>query len=97
MAAKHHLLPLALLTACQAGADLPPVDTRPTENGCAYPSGAADVMTEGEVIYPYSWNQALHRDGRSASLDLHGVPCNSDEDIDWSPHDVLLFVSIPAW
>ena len=54
-------------------------------------------MARGEVLFPYSWPKARHRDGRSGSLDLQFVPCNDDPDIDWSPFDVLLFVSIPAW
>jgi hypothetical protein len=52
----------------------------------------------GEVLTPYAWPDARHLDGvRTASLDLVHAPCNTDDDIDWSPHDVLVFVSIPAW
>jgi len=54
-------------------------------------------MELGEVLFPYSWDTAIHGDGTTASVDLDTMPCASDEVIDWSPFDVLLFVSIPAW
>lgn len=64
----------------------------------AYPEGAVEPMALNEVISPYAWPDARHRsDGRQATLELGHVPCNTDDDIDWSPFDVLLFVSIPAW
>ena len=72
--------------------------TSGTNGQCAYPEGANDVMTIGDVIATYSWNRAFHRsDRREATIDLAQVPCATDDDIDWSPFDVLLFVSIPAW
>lgn len=64
---------------------------------CAYPDGAVEPMALGEVLTPYRWPEAIHGDGRVADLDLGLVPCAADPDIDWSPFDVLLFVSIPAW
>jgi len=64
---------------------------------CEYPDGAVEEMAFGEVLKAYSWPTAIHRDGRTGSVDLERVPCADDEDIDWSPFDVLLFVSIPAW
>lgn len=98
---RMRLLPNRLSSALVAllgcGEQLPPVDTSPTEGGCAYPVGAVDPMAEGEVLYPYRWPVAKHRDGRDGAVDLATVPCNTDPDIDWSPFDVLLFVSIPAW
>ncbi len=79
-------------------------DTDVTDTGgdtgttpCAYPVGAVEPMAVDEVLSPYSWPEAIHRDGRSLDLDLAQVPCADDPDIDWSPHDVLVFVSIPAW
>ena len=55
-------------------------------------------MAAGEVISPYRWPEARHLGtGEVAGLDLATVPCATDPDIDWSPFDVLLFVSIPAW
>lgn len=52
----------------------------------------------GEVLSPYSWPAAEHRGtGVRTALDLAHVPCAGDPVIDWSPFDVLLFVSIPAW
>lgn len=76
--------------------------TDPTAPGtpadCAYPDGAVEPMALGEVVTPYRWPEARHLgDGRQLPLDLADVPCNTDPDIDWSPFDVLLFVSIPAW
>jgi hypothetical protein len=78
---------------------LPP-DGVPAEcaAGQAYPAGATEPMTLGEVLSPYSWPTAIHRGtGARTTLDLAHVPCATDPEIDWSPFDVLLFVSIPAW
>lgn len=78
------------------GTGLTPTGTTP--NGCSYPPGAVEPMAEGSVLAPYRWPNAIHRGtGQSASIDLAEVPCATDPDIDWSPHDVLVFVSIPAW
>lgn len=68
-----------------------------TAVGCEYPAGAVEPMAIGEVLSPYSWGRALHNDGTEAVLDLNDAPCGNDGDIAWSPHDVLVFVSIPAW
>ena len=91
---------LAALVACQTpddpGTDVTS-DSATTPSDCAYPAGAVEPMALGEVLSPYAWPDARHLDGRTASLDLGQVPCNTDDDIDWSPHDVLVFVSIPAW
>jgi hypothetical protein len=66
--------------------------------GEAYPPDPVEPMALGEVLYPYSWPVAVHRGTlESTALDLGNVPCASDPVIDWSPFDVLLFVSIPAW
>ncbi|MEN0062550.1 MAG: hypothetical protein AAGA48_10405 [Myxococcota bacterium] len=63
-----------------------------------YPEGAVEPMALGEVISPYRWpNASLRADGTLVSLNLRQAPCALDDDIDWSPFDVLLFVSIPAW
>lgn len=102
---------LTLLAACTAGGGTDVVasddsgdgvvdstgGTGSTEPPCDYPAGATEPMTLGEVITPYSWPKAIHGDGREAPLDLGFVPCFETADIDWSPFDVLLFVSIPAW
>ncbi len=71
-------------------------DTAPTEAGCQYPD-AEEPMALGEVLFPYRWLDARHRDGRRSEIRLRDVFCDTQEDIDWSPFDVLLFVSIPAW
>lgn len=63
-----------------------------------YPPGAVEPMALGEVLSPYAWPEAIHRGTRARTrLDLALAPCATDPDIDWSPFDVLLFVSIPAW
>jgi len=68
------------------------------EAGATYPTGAAQVMAVGAVIAPYTWPEAIDRSNdRRLPLDLENVPCNVDLNLDWSPADVLLFVSIPAW
>lgn len=64
---------------------------------CAYPEGSTEPMEVGEVLTPYRWETGIHGDGREATVDLETMPCASDDVIDWSPFDVLLFVSIPAW
>ncbi len=93
--------PLALLVALPLLAGCPSAggddDDEPTPEPCAYPDGAVDPMELDEVLFPYSWDTAIHGDGTTASIDLDTMPCAADEVIDWSPFDVLLFVSIPAW
>jgi hypothetical protein len=67
-------------------------------NACAYPEGAVEPMTVGSVLTPYSWPEAIdRRSGARVALDLANVPCDVDEIIDWSPFDVLVFISLPAW
>ncbi len=90
--------------ACSGGAgegDDPIVPDGPVadcEGDGAYPPGATEPMTLGETMSPYRWPEATHRGtGLSVDLDLATAPCNTDTEIDWSPFDVLLFVSIPAW
>lgn len=87
---------LAVLGACKSPVTL----TVGTPDGVCdgYPEGATRPMTEGAVLYPYSWPEATDiASDRTATLDLGQAPCATDPDIDWSPFDVLLFVSIPAW
>ncbi|MEL7369382.1 MAG: hypothetical protein AAFN74_10750 [Myxococcota bacterium] len=64
---------------------------------CQYPAGAVEPMARNEVFTPYSWPQAFDGTGRAIDLSLADAHCNTDDDIDWSPFDLLLFVSIPAW
>jgi hypothetical protein len=88
------LLPLFLL-ACSGGGDADtdlPVDS----SECDYPV-AAEPMAHNEPLAAYSWAQALLADGRTLPLDLTQAYCNSDTSYDWSPHDYMLFVSVPAW
>jgi hypothetical protein len=67
-------------------------------DGDTYPEGAVEPMTVGEVLTPYSWPDAIDRATRERfALDLALAPCNVDPNVDWSPADVLLFVSVPAW
>ncbi len=87
---------LALGAACTepSGPADPPDDTRAP---CGYPD-AVSPMAEGEAMEAYRWDAAVQmRDGEATSLDLASAHCDSATAIDWSPFDVLLFVSIPAW
>lgn len=85
------------LFACAApGADDDDAAGDDDDAACAYPDGAVEPMELSEVITPYAWPEARHLDGDEASIDLERVFCNED-DIDWSPFDVLLFISLPAW
>ncbi len=96
------LQPFALLVLLPLLAACPPQgssadDDDATEAPCAYPDGAVDPMALDEVLTPYSWATGIHADGTTASVDLATMPCATADEIDWSPFDVLLFVSIPAW
>lgn len=98
-------LPFSLLIGCASdGVDLGARDTSDTGsdgtvgNSCTYPTGAVEPMAVGQVLTPYSWPEAIdRRTGARVVLDLANVPCAADEVIDWSPFDVLLFISLPAW
>jgi len=73
-------------------------DATDTDPGpCEYPPGAVEPMALNEVLSPYSWPAAKRADGLTTPLDLVKAHCDSDEVIDWSPHEVLVFISIPAW
>lgn len=86
------LLPI-LLIACSGGADS---ESDTAVVGCTYPD-ASEPMALNETLPAYSWAQALLADGRTLPLDLADAFCNSDTSYDWSPHDYMLFVSVPAW
>lgn len=89
-------LAVTALVGCVTNDDLGP--TGETDVACGYPSGAVEPMGVGEVLTAYSWPKAIRLDdGTVGDLDLGQAPCNQDPDIDWSPFDVLLFVSVPAW
>lgn len=64
---------------------------------CTYPAGAVEPMALNEVITAHSWPTAIDGANQRFELDLTQAFCNDDPDIDWSPFDVLLFVSVPAW
>ena len=91
-------LPLFLfLVACGSPAEVRDTDD-PGPPCTGYPEGAVEPMALGEVLSPYAWPSARSLvDGTQLPLDLANVPCAVDPGIDWSPFDVLLFVSIPAW
>jgi hypothetical protein len=89
--------PSAVDTGTPGTTDTTDTDTPTTELPGCYPEGAVEPMAVGAVLFPYRWPTAIHRDGRRAPLDLAHAPCADDAEIDWSPHDALVFVSIPAW
>lgn len=88
-------LAAGLLLAALVGCEEPP--PRATVDECNYPEGAVEPMAQGEVLTPYSWPSALDGERSQLALDLQFAPCDTDPELDWSPFDVLLFVSIPAW
>jgi len=95
---RHLLLTVPLvLTACVpagTGSD----DDDDDAGDCAYPDDPVHPMEVDEVLFPYSWPTAIHvADDTTAALDIEDVACATSDEIDWSPFDVLLFVSIPAW
>lgn len=97
-----YALALAITLPVFSGCDPPRAagdddDDDSTAEACAYPEGAVDPMELDQVLTPYSWATGIHGDGTTAAIDLGTMPCATDEVIDWSPFDVLLFVSIPAW
>lgn len=70
-------------------------DTGPA---CGYPSGAeVEPMMRGMPLWAYRWPEAIDGIGRNFPIDLVEVACETDENIDWSPFDVLVFIAIPAW
>ena len=71
--------------------------TSDTSVACNYPEGAVEPMALGEVLFPYAWPEAIAADGTTLPLDLIHAPCADDPDIDWSVHELLVFISIPAW
>ena len=84
-----------ILAACSGSGNVE-TDTPVDGPGCDYPV-AAEPMALNEPLAAYSWAQALLADGRTLPLDLAAAYCNSDTSYDWSPHDYMLFVSVPAW
>ena len=90
------------LAGCAGGAGdgnpIPRMEGTPSAACDGYPEGAVRPMEVDSVLFPYSWPEAVNMvDGSFTALDLGQVPCATDPVIDWSPFDVLLFVSIPAW
>ncbi len=65
--------------------------------GCAYPADPVEPMALGAVIWPYRWPEAVDGAGRNFPLDFTEVHCTEDPNRDWSPFDVLVFISIPGW
>jgi hypothetical protein len=72
--------------------------TAPDCSDATYPEGAVEPMALNEVLTPYRWPVAVdRRTGERLPLDLAAAPCDTDPEIDWTPFEALLFVSIPAW
>ena len=77
------------------GPDMGPADTG---NGpCTYPAGATGSFLEPNILPAFSWPASLDGMRVDRPLDLTTAFCANDPNIDWSPFDVLLFISIPAW
>ena len=92
------LTSLVLTAGCAVGGgdDDDAVGDDDDATDCVYPEGAVEPMELDEVLFPYSWPEALTFGRDESELSLERAHCNEDE-IDWSPFDVLLFVSYPAW
>lgn len=93
---RTFLLALAALVGCGDSATESTGLATASGEDCAYPKGKQELALD-KVMPTWWWDDARHRDGRVASLEIDRIPCATDDDIDWSPFDVLLFVSIPAW
>lgn len=63
---------------------------------CVYPT-STEPMALNQAIAPYSWPEVRNADENVFPLSLEDAYCNTDENLDWSIFDYLLFVSIPAW
>ncbi len=99
---KRSLLLLALpLLACSVPASDDDDDSASSDDddavACEYPEGAVEPMALNEVIYPYSWAEALDLAGQILPMDLADAPCDTDPDIGWGDKEVVLFVSLPVW
>jgi hypothetical protein len=81
------------------GFDSGPPDTGPPDTGpgCEYPLGGVEPMMRNMTLWHYAWPEAIDGMGRNFPIDLEAVACTADENIDWSPFDVLVFIAIPAW
>ncbi len=95
-------LAASLLVACQGTRGDEPLSPDGTPPSCVdgddFPEGAVEPMALGEVLFPYAWPKARSRfSGETVAMDLGDAPCAQSDGIEWSPFDVLLFVSIPAW
>ncbi|MEE2830660.1 MAG: hypothetical protein VX498_15845 [Myxococcota bacterium] len=94
------LLPLLALVGCsdlRSDDDDGGDDDDSPPASCDYPEGSVEPMAMGEVLTPYSWPSSLDGNRDEAPLALSRAFCDDDPLIDWSPFDLLLFVSIPAW
>lgn len=87
---------LVALVGCGSDAGQATGNGTTPASACTYPEGAVEPMALNQVLTPYGWPDARHRDGRTGSIELEQAHCDQG-DIDWSPFDVLLFVSIPAF
>ena len=66
------------------------------DSACVYPD-AAEPMALNQPLAAYAWPLAIHADGTHTPLDLEQAHCDTDAVIDWSVHEILVFISIPAW
>lgn len=87
----------AAMADASLGVDSGPMFDAGPGSGCTYPSGAVEPMALGAVLWPYQWPEAIDGTGANHPLDLTEVTCTEDPNRDWSPFDVLVFISIPGW
>jgi hypothetical protein len=79
------------------GVDGGPASGPDTGPICTYPADAVEPMMRMRPLWPYRWPEAIDGIGNNFPIDLTEIQCLTDENIDWSPFDVLVFIAIPAW
>ncbi len=72
-------------------------DAEPEMAPCSYPILPPSTLALDDTFPRTSYPNMLDAARNSYTLDMEEVNCATDADIDWSPFDVLLFISIPAW
>ncbi len=96
LAAPSRLAGLLVLPAIACGTAGGFDPEPPTLGNCEYPAHNG-AMALGEALPPYAWPSVQTAAGPDGELDLLRAYCDEDANRAWSPFDLLLFVSIPAW
>lgn len=89
------LLAAMMLVACGGAGDATDSDSV-GPSLCEYPAATTPMALDAPLEALY-WAQARRADGSFHPLSLQQAHCGDDTSYDWSPHDYMLFVSVPAW